>query len=378
VLKDPQNVRSIGRCALLLASIAASLGAASLAAAASDCTLAKVAELPVRFAHGKLVTDGAINGQKIGVMIDTGATRTMLLRAAAESLGLGRQKAGQRYRMLGIGGETNVEVASLDEFTIGQATRKGWRIMVAGEHDFGDGVAVILGEDFLDQTDVEFDIAHNAVRLFQPKGCENTSLAYWATDSASVVNIDPISDALPTIVLTVQINGKPVRAMLDSGAGASVLDRSQAARLGVTPQTAGVVAMGRGVGLGEKAEEYWTGPFESFAIGNEVIQDTTILFGDLWKHATFAATGSRISRSSPVEEAMLLGADFLRAHRLLIAHSQQKIYFTYAGGPVFQRMPAPQGRTDPKSSQATGAACSRDADCEGAQECRSEHCVAPN
>ena len=33
---------------------------------------------------------------------------------------------------------------------------------------------------------------------------------------------------------------------------------------------------------------------------------------------------------------MLLGADFLHAHRVLVAHSQRKIYFTYAGGPVFQ------------------------------------------
>jgi len=33
---------------------------------------------------------------------------------------------------------------------------------------------------------------------------------------------------------------------------------------------------------------------------------------------------------------MLLGADFLRAHRVLVAHSQGKIYFTYIGGPAFQ------------------------------------------
>jgi hypothetical protein len=43
---------------------------------------------------------------------------------------------------------------------------------------------------------------------------------------------------------------------------------------------------------------------------------------------------------------MLLGADFLRAHRLLVAHSQQKIYFTYAGGPVFRRAGAPDS-SDP-------------------------------
>ena len=32
---------------------------------------------------------------------------------------------------------------------------------------------------------------------------------------------------------------------------------------------------------------------------------------------------------------MLLGADFLRAHRVLVSHSQRKMYFTYLGGPVF-------------------------------------------
>ena len=33
---------------------------------------------------------------------------------------------------------------------------------------------------------------------------------------------------------------------------------------------------------------------------------------------------------------MLLGADFLLAHRVLVAHSQRRIYFTNAGGPMFQ------------------------------------------
>jgi hypothetical protein len=37
---------------------------------------------------------------------------------------------------------------------------------------------------------------------------------------------------------------------------------------------------------------------------------------------------------------MLLGADFLRAHRTLVAHSQQRLYFTYVGGPVFLAEPA--------------------------------------
>jgi hypothetical protein len=33
---------------------------------------------------------------------------------------------------------------------------------------------------------------------------------------------------------------------------------------------------------------------------------------------------------------MLLGADFLLAHLVMSAHSQRRIYFTYADGPLFQ------------------------------------------
>jgi hypothetical protein len=49
---------------------------------------------------------------------------------------------------------------------------------------------------------------------------------------------------------------------------------------------------------------------------------------------------------------MLLGADFLRAHRVLVAHSQRKLYFTYTGGPVFQPtlQPVPHNDARPEDS----------------------------
>ena len=46
------------------------------------------------------------------------------------------------------------------------------------------------------------------------------------------------------------------------------------------------------------------------------------------------------------EPDLLLGADFLLAHRIYIARSQKKLYFTYRGGPIFQPR-APQPVTKP-------------------------------
>jgi predicted aspartyl protease len=304
-------------------------------AGASSCKLNKIAEFPVRLDRSRLIIDGAINDHKIGIQLDTGAERSTILRAAADRLGLTRQPV-RGTRMFGIGGETYVESAYIESFKIGETERKGWRPLVVGERDFGANVALLLGEDFFHQIDVEFDLANNAIRLFQPQNCDGVSLAYWTREDVSEVSIQSISDAHPQILLTVQINGKPMQALLDSGAAMSVVDKLDAARIGVTPDTPGVFRMGSGGGLGSRSVEYWSGPIQSFAIGNETIRDTSIVFADLWNGPKLTDRAT-LHANVPLNPSMLLGADFLRAHRVLVAHSQRKVYFTFTGGSVFWR-----------------------------------------
>jgi hypothetical protein len=137
------------------------------------------------------------------------------------------------------------------------------------------------------------------------------------------------------IVLPVKINGESIRALLDSGAATSILALDDARRLGVTPETPGSVPGGCRYGVGQKQVDAWIGQFRSFALDNELIQNPKMYFSDLWRHTTYTATGSNLPRRLTGLPDMLLGADFLRAHRVLIAHSQRKVYFTYTGGTVF-------------------------------------------
>jgi predicted aspartyl protease len=331
--------------ALLAAPIAVCLAIASIGVgAASTCKLAQVDEWPVRFERNRLLVDGAIDGQKIGVMLDTGAMRSLIPRSAATRLGLERHPT--RFATYGVGGNTYMDIIYLKEFRIGRSTRKDWGVFTAGERDFGTNIGFILGEDFFSQVDVEFDLAHNAVRLFQAKDCDAASLAYWAPNDHSDVAIERVDDLRPQIVLTALVNGQPLKALLDSGAQTSVLTKSAAAGLGVTPETPGVVATGKAVGMGPDAIDSWIGPFESVVIGDERIRDTTIRFAELYD-------GSGAPRLHP----MLLGADFLRSHRVLVAHSQRKMYFTYEGGPVFQYpRQVPATATDAKPATAQPAA----------------------
>ena len=329
----------------------ATLGVAAAAGSveAANCKLAQVATWPVRLERNRLLVEGAINRQKVSVLLDTGSMRTLIFRAAAVHLGLPISGA-TNARMFGVGGETKVDVAQVEEFMVGQAVQKELRILVAGERDPGDDVSVLLGEDFFQAFDVEFDLAHNAVRLFQPKDCDGVSLAYWARAGASETAFERLDVNRPEIILTVRINDQPVTAKLDSGASNSVLDKDDARRIGVTPETPGVVAAGQSTGLGKNAVDLWIGPFQSFAIDNEMIRDTHILFSDIYKDVTYRATGSNVAHKVQVWHAMLLGADFLRSHRVLVAHSQRKVYFTYEGGPVFQLNQPPAASREPLSA----------------------------
>ncbi len=341
------------RCIFAAAAAAIGLALAGNAAAETGkCKVARIAEWSLRAGYYRPVFDGAINGQKIGILIDTGADMSLVRRSAATRLGLTRYQT-PGYRAFGIGGETHAESVHIDEFRIGQGVRKNWDVLVAGEQGFSDDIAVLLGDDFFQQVDVEFDLAHNAVRLYETRDCEGVSLAYWTAEPAGEVPIEAGSN----IRLTVAINGKRVRAQLDSGAGNSLLSKADAARLGVTPESPGVVAGGCVTGEGKRQIDSWIGQFESFAIGNEMIRNPRIRFADLWQYTTYTETGSRLPTRFAGQPDMLLGADFLRAHRALIARSQRKMYFTYAGGTVFQGKPSKgcnqPSPSDPRSDPPT-------------------------
>jgi clan AA aspartic protease (TIGR02281 family) len=321
---------------IAMASMALAFPIRAAAADASGCKFARIAEWPVRIERGQLITDGAINGKPVAVVLDTGAMQTLIMRAAAARLGLTR-KGVPGARMFGAGGDSAVDATLLDEFRVGQFARANVSMIVSGETDFGTDV--LLGEDFFRQFDVEFDLAGKVVRLYRPENCATSLLAYWADANVGQVEIERVREGRAEIVLTVEINDRPIRAILDSGASVSVLDKGEAARVGVTPETPGVVPVVAGAGLGSRSVQLWVGSFASFTIGNETIRDTEIDFADVFKGATTTGIGSHIPVKVDGLPSMLLGADFLRSHRVLVAHSQRRIYFTYNGGPVFVRPP---------------------------------------
>ncbi|TWB41779.1 retroviral-like aspartic protease family protein [Nitrospirillum pindoramense] len=315
--------------------VAGALVAGAAAQAAETCQMIKSDTLPVEMDGNQPLVKVAVNGHPVYFLVDTGSALSMILRSKAEELDL-PSFSGRNGTLVGVGGRSDIQGTRIKTFTLGKQTVTDMPLKLAGERRIGrEDVVGLLGEDVFRKFDVEIDLAHNIINLYQPRGCDSAFLGFWA-ENAMTADFRPVDWQAPSIVLDVTVGGKPVRAILDSGATHSVLSLEAASRAGVTPDTPGVVMGEKSEGIGAKLVQDWVGVFDGFTLGDETIKRAKLRFSDLNGSASYADAGSRTRFDTSGGPEMLLGADFLRAHHVLIAHSQNRLYFTYNGGPVFQ------------------------------------------
>jgi predicted aspartyl protease len=284
---------------------------------------------------------------------DTGSALTMIFNSAVSRFGLELDDFDrQRVRSTGIGGGAGeIHATRLNAFKIGEAIVKDMPIMVGGDVQSSDGkVSGLLGEDFFQGYDVEFDLQNRRINLFRPRNCDDHPLAYW-TDDYGVVAFDT-GRRSPMILLSAKINQQSFTAQLDSGAPISFMTEETAQRVGVTGETPGVEPAERLTGLGHNSVAAWIAPFQSFAIADETVNHIKMRVANVvnlhWQRYATLQTLNKVDDKaigyqavSVLNSDMVLGEDFLTAHRVLISHSQHKIYFSYIGGPIFKphRMP---------------------------------------
>lgn len=312
-------MRKFRLCGLVIAGLLA-----GQVRAGGTCQLLKYGTLPVEMLDGQPTTMVKINGTDTRFVLDTGGFFDLMSRANALALGLKLRPAPFGYRISGIGGAADVQFAEVREFGILDTTLKHVGFIVGGT-DTGHG---LLGANLLDVVDLDVDLAHGKMTLFKPEHCSKLALAYWTKGDYNVADIEPSESRLDRrTFLGVTINGRKVRALLDSGAYATVLSRRGAERAGIALDGPGVKAGRSSFGVGGKSVKTWTVPVGSFSVGTETIQHSQMQVVD--------------GNMGDGETDMLLGVDFLLAHHMFIANSQRKVYFTYNGGRVFTLAKAP-------------------------------------
>jgi hypothetical protein len=306
---------------------------ASASASASACKLQAVNELPLVVVGDEAYVEVSINGQPARLLVDTGAFTTLLTPAAAKALGLNPLPL-RGYRTWGVGGFSVPETARIRDIKLGGSTRHNFDIMVTGSIR-SKAFAGLLGSDVLGSTDLEIDVADKVIRLFRTEGCQGDQVVYWnkAYSVASLLGSNREHDVPKLIVL---LNGRRTVAELDSGSYRSVVTTDAARNVGVTPESVGVRRSRESVGVGGVVQS-WVGVFPTLSIGDqETIKNAKLELADLFGKDREIRLGSNIPVAVDDFPGMLLGFDFIRAHRIYIARSQGKAYFSYNGGPIFE------------------------------------------
>lgn len=312
------------------------------ATAGEPCKVTLIGELPVTMEGMRPIVHAAINGTDEPFIADSGAFYSLLTPAAAEELHL-RIEPAPVY-LTGVGGTARVGMTTVKRFTIFKVDVHDVEFLV-GVNKLRDEAAGILGQNVFRIGDVEYDLANGMIRILKPLGnCKKASFAYWANAKGlpySAMDITFATREQPHTIGSAEVNGSRISVMFDTGSDASFLNLSAAKRAGVTPDSPGVKPGGNSSGVGAGLVRTWIAPFASFKIGDEEIRNT---------HLRIADERANVD--------MVIGADFFLSHRILVASSQLKLYFTYNGGPVFNLT------TMPESAPASGAAAAQPASAE--------------
>ncbi len=296
---------------------------------AEDCKPLKMFEsIALSSSHDgrRLYVPVQINGQNKRLLLDTGAPISMISDDLVKLLGLDTHRAKVRlYDVTGI----YTDHYARAPFKIGRLTLGESEFMVSPGLNHMDEPDVVgtLGSDFLAMFDISIDPVAKKLDLLDPDHCLD-KVIYWPASAIAKVPVERLRDG--HIVLSLELDGKPVRAILDTGAEGSTL-RIEAAHalLGIIPGGPETPVSGQLNGVKDLAtyrHVFKSLSFEGVAVANPTL---TLIPDMIDEPLSSTPLGTLIKEKNlAARPDMLLGMDILRHVHIYIAYKDRLVYVT--------------------------------------------------
>lgn len=292
----------------------------------------KLAEAPITETHDDIAIPVSVNGRDLLMTIGTGSPLTFLFKRKAVEMKLDLQTLDWLNDTRAPGSQ----MTRIDSLAIGPwEALRGKIIVTDGQiDDLPDNLAGVLGEDFLQKFDFEIDLKGHKAIFYQAQGCSETSPPLSPESYAFIPFKVTSPQYWARILFETQVDNHPLTAMFGTDYAHTRLSEQAALSIGIdlkaaTPIAADLPSDQGGNGL-------WMVKFDAFKIGEEEIKP-------VWLRAGGASPDFHLSGSEwrlGMQEGywhLVLGRDFLRAHRVMVSHSQKRLYYAYQGGQIFLR-----------------------------------------
>jgi len=283
------------------------------------CTLQQVAELSIiENSTNALLVSVSVNNAPAIFMIDTGAFWSIIKPRL--TIGLPSYRAG--YQLVAASG------GKLDHYTIIPSLQlerfllKNKEFFVGAESTQDDDqLAGMLGSDLLSHFDIEIDPSRSKVTLFGQRHCRG-QVVYWPqTDAVRI----PFKFNKNWINIPVLLDGKPLRAIIDTGATDSLLDADFAEQeLNLIPNedeelSSSITADGKNI-------QIYRHQFETLQIGALKFSNPVIAIENR------KGKSQKPKRLTSNSWGLLIGMRQLKMLHLYIAYSEEALYVSTVKG----------------------------------------------
>jgi predicted aspartyl protease len=282
---------------------------------ASACSIRELATVPLEIAGSAIVMPVVVNGIAGNFILDTGAALTVVTPDAVSHFGLALDD-WTSTTMRGIGGieqRRNADPRSLEVGGVALRRRSLARdqtlrvATLSRSEAAGHRIDGLLGRDFLSAFDLALDLPRRSLTLYEVSGCVGRFLP-WTGDYVSVTVENPAENAL---VVPVELDGVPLRALLDSGASSTLVAARGMARLGLGLDRLRDDPSQIASGMGPHTVTVWQHHFHALQIGSETFPDPTFLVTPI--------------QLNPVSD-MLLGFDWLMSRKVWISYASHQLF----------------------------------------------------
>ncbi|HUJ46738.1 MAG TPA: retroviral-like aspartic protease family protein [Rhizomicrobium sp.] len=297
------------------------------AAHADDCTLKRLASLPMSAEHpNDVVVDGKIGDRTVHFLVDTGGVYTEIKSDIVDALHLKTYPLENGMELFHIQGAGGTRYTVADDVHIGDL-KIGRVPMLLLNMQMPDGIDGILAPDVLARFDLDLDFGARTLNLIAPDHCPG-KVVYWAQAYA----VTDFSTEGAHIEVPVTVDGRSLAAIVDTGATLTSIDDVTAGNeFGVHEDSPGA-----------ELPPHPDGPlqfryrFKSLTMGGVTVANPAIaVFHNSGQDAYHNEYGW-ISANDPVygdhmKREMLLGADLLGKLHIFICYKEKKLYITGAG-----------------------------------------------
>jgi predicted aspartyl protease len=305
---------------LLAAVVAACDGSGGRSATgtvdARTCKVERRAELPVRLVLGHIVVPASINNHPVELAVDTGASSSMLTVEAAERLGL-PPDPHRSTTVHGIGGTITTRNVLARSFIVGGEDRMASSITtghLSALDQADSSISGLLGADYLQFSDVELDLPHGRMVLWNVHDCASDFLGWHVPHF-----VLPLYRYQPNrLVAYVRVDGQKVTALIDWGARATTLTTAAATALGVTPEALSHDRSGTSHGVDQNEVPIRIHRFEQLSIGPATFRNIALEVADL--HVS--------------DVGMLLGVDYFRTRHVWLSYATEQMFVEQHPVPV--------------------------------------------